>query len=57
MVSDAVDRATEMTGPQLTRHVRATLIAADPAVAEQRRWWSASGAGCSWSWRPTRWPA
>nr|WP_281362259.1 HNH endonuclease signature motif containing protein [Cellulomonas humilata] len=36
-VSDAVDRAAELTGPQLTRHLRATLIAADPAVAEQRR--------------------
>ncbi|WP_210767467.1 DUF222 domain-containing protein, partial [Cellulomonas humilata] len=37
VVADAVHRATEMTGPQLTRHLRATLIAADPAVAEQRR--------------------
>ncbi|KQR17434.1 hypothetical protein ASF78_09160 [Cellulomonas sp. Leaf334] len=37
VVADAVDRAETMTGPQLTRHVRATLIAADPAVAEQRR--------------------
>ena len=37
VVSDAVDRATEMTGPQLTRHVRATLIAAGPTVAEKRR--------------------
>ena len=26
-----------MTAPQLTRHVRGTLIAADPSVAEQRR--------------------
>ena len=37
MVADAVHRATEMTGPQLTRHLRATLIAADPTVAEERR--------------------
>ncbi|WP_421735816.1 DUF222 domain-containing protein [Cellulomonas sp.] len=37
VVSDAVDHAAEMTGPQLTRHVRAALLAANPAVAEQRR--------------------
>ncbi|WP_421742504.1 DUF222 domain-containing protein [Cellulomonas sp.] len=37
VVSDAVDRAADLTAPQLTRHVRATLLAADPAVAEQRR--------------------
>lgn len=37
VVADAVDRAGTMTGPQLTRHVRGTLIAAGPAVAEQRR--------------------
>ena len=37
VVADAVDKAGTMTGPQLTRHVRTTLIAADPAVAERRR--------------------
>ncbi|WP_421735024.1 DUF222 domain-containing protein [Cellulomonas sp.] len=37
VVADAVHRATEMTSPQLTRHLRATLIAAEPTVAEQRR--------------------
>ncbi len=37
VVVDAIDRAREMTGPQLTRHVRAALIAASPAVAEERR--------------------
>ncbi|WP_421742714.1 DUF222 domain-containing protein [Cellulomonas sp.] len=37
VVSDAVDRAMEMTGPQLTRHVRAALIATGPTVAEERR--------------------
>jgi hypothetical protein len=37
VVGDAVHRATEMTGPQLTRHVRAAMIAAGPKVAEKRR--------------------
>ncbi len=37
VVADAVDHAETMTGPQLARHVRAALISADPAVAEQRR--------------------
>ncbi|WP_421734911.1 DUF222 domain-containing protein [Cellulomonas sp.] len=37
VVADAVERAAEMTSPQLTRHLRATLIAADPTVAEERR--------------------
>ena len=37
MVDDAVHRAGEMTAPQLTRHVRATLIALNPDVAEKRR--------------------
>ena len=37
VVADAVARAGEMTTPQLTRHVRATLIATDPGGAERRR--------------------
>ncbi|WP_456823716.1 DUF222 domain-containing protein [Cellulomonas sp. P5_E12] len=37
VVRDAIQRAGEMTVPQLTRHVRAALIALNPGLAEQRR--------------------
>ena len=37
VVADAVHRAGDLTAPQLTRHVRATLIALNPGLAEQRR--------------------
>ncbi|WP_456844889.1 DUF222 domain-containing protein [Cellulomonas sp. P5_C6] len=37
VVGDALERAAELTAPQLTRHVRATLIALNPDQVEQRR--------------------
>ncbi|KQR08238.1 hypothetical protein ASF78_18215 [Cellulomonas sp. Leaf334] len=37
VVADAVARAGELTAPQLTRHLRAAVIATDPEVAEARR--------------------
>jgi hypothetical protein len=37
VVADGVDKAAELTAPQLTRHVRAALLAAAPGVAEKRR--------------------
>ena len=44
--------------PQLTRHVRATVIATDPRrrrdAAAAR---NATAARSSWPWLPTRWPA
>ena len=47
-----------MTGPQLTRHVRATMIAADPAVAEQRRVVERERRAVDpATWHPTRWHA
>ncbi|WP_456823538.1 DUF222 domain-containing protein [Cellulomonas sp. P5_E12] len=37
VVADAVHRAGDLTAPQLTRHLRATLIALNPGLAEKRR--------------------
>lgn len=37
VVADAVARSGELTAPQLTRHVRAAVIALDPRLAETRR--------------------
>jgi len=37
VVADAVQRAGELTAPQLQRHVRAAVIGADAAAAERRR--------------------
>ena len=37
VIEDAVTKAGQMTVPQLTRHVRATLIALNPDLAEKRR--------------------
>jgi hypothetical protein len=37
VVADAVQRAGELTAPQLARHVRAAVIGADAAAAERRR--------------------
>ncbi|MBO3104011.1 DUF222 domain-containing protein, partial [Cellulomonas fengjieae] len=37
VVGDAVERAGELTAPQLTRHLRASVIGSDPAAAEARR--------------------
>jgi hypothetical protein len=37
VVADGVDKARELTAPQLSRHVRAALLAAAPGVAEKRR--------------------
>ena len=37
IVADAVQRAGELTAPQLARHVRAAVIGADAAAAERRR--------------------
>ena len=37
VVVDAVERAAELTAPQLTRHVRTAAIATDPGAAETRR--------------------
>jgi hypothetical protein len=37
LIADAVDKAGQMTAPQLARHVRAMLIAAGPEHAEKRR--------------------
>ncbi|WP_157453743.1 HNH endonuclease signature motif containing protein [Cellulomonas sp. Root485] len=37
VITDAVARAGDLTAPQLTRHVRAAVIATGPHVAERRR--------------------
>jgi hypothetical protein len=37
VVADGVDKARELTAPQLTRHVRAMLLAANPEHVEKRR--------------------
>lgn len=37
VVADGLARAGDMTAPQLTRHLRATVIATDPTAAEKRR--------------------
>ena len=37
VITDAVARAGDLTAPQLTRHVRAAVIATSPHVAEKRR--------------------
>ena len=37
VVTDAVARAGELTAPQLTRHLRAAVIATNPEAAEARR--------------------
>ena len=37
VVADAVAQAPELTAPQLGRHVRAAVIATNPAAAEKRR--------------------
>ncbi|WP_456844594.1 DUF222 domain-containing protein [Cellulomonas sp. P5_C6] len=37
VIDDAIGRSAELTAPQLARHVRATLIALNPAHVEKRR--------------------
>ncbi|WP_421743362.1 DUF222 domain-containing protein [Cellulomonas sp.] len=37
VVADGLARAGDLTAPQLTRHLRAAVIATDPAAAETRR--------------------
>lgn len=37
VVADALERAQDLTAPQLIRHVRAAVIGADAAAAERRR--------------------
>lgn len=37
VVADALDRAQDLTAPQLARHVRGAVIGADAAAAERRR--------------------
>ncbi len=37
VIDDALRRAPDLTAPQLTRHLRAAVIALDPAAAEARR--------------------
>lgn len=37
VVADAVARAGDLTAPQLTRHLRAAVLATDPEAAETRR--------------------